>query len=198
MQTASQHTKAKPNASRVGTSRNNMQAARTLSPVEAMKLANQIESLAHFHSRRLSDEASDHWFRTLTPFFGTSLEQVMTAAKNEKAMPSLGSVLEAVQVLNSRNKPEPAALRPLTAEERRRADVARKLSGLWLHYVKHKGMFFPDLLSVFGLGNADALSQAKAEYDEPTVRQWMADQERLDSEPAPAPATRLSGSWADL
>lgn len=173
-----------------------MQVTRTLSPVEAMKLSESITALSQFHSRRLSEEAADHWFRTLTPFYGTPLEQVMTAAKNEKAMPSLGAILEAVQVLNARNVPPPAALRPLTTEERRRADISRKLSGLWVHYVTHRGMFFPYLLGAFGLSDPDTLAAAKAEYDESTVRQWMVDQERTDS-PTPAPANR-TGGWGDL
>lgn len=111
----------------------------------------------------------------------------MTAAKNEKAMPSLGAMLEAVQVLNARNKPQPAAFTPLTAEERRRSDIARKLSGLWMHYVTHHGMFIASQLGVFGLGDPDVLAAARAEYDEPTVRQWMADQERAEA-PAQTPS----------
>lgn len=168
---------------------------RILTPHESLDLANQIASLARFHSQRLSDEKIAHWQKTLAPYYGPTLEAVISAAKNEKSMPSLGSILEALSSMNARStKAAPLTRQPLTMEERERSELSRKKSGLWLYYAKHAPL---STLAVFGLGTLEKLESAKAEYDERTIRAWFDMQERLELQNAMQTA-EPRGSWQDL
>lgn len=167
-----------------------------LSPHELLDLEKEIDLLYEIHSRRsLSDEGKKHWIRQLAPLYGKELKAVLTAARNEKTLPGLGSVMEAAGQMKARASRVLPTLQPLTIDEQERADVSRKKSGLWLAYFGEK--VTGAMLAAFGLRDPEKLQAAKAEYDSQAIDAWMQVMTMREFEQAhKVPEPRAS--WQDL
>lgn len=156
------------------------------------RLRNEIVLLSEIHSKRLSDEAMAHWVKRLLPYAsGQGLWTALERARDERAFPTVGWVLEhREQSMRREAKPfeSPPALTP---EERARSDRAAILSMLWLEYTRGFG---PQHIGGIVSGcmarlyarqkTSDAhvealLAEAREKYSREYVLAWMAEQERI-------------------
>ncbi len=166
---------------------------RELKPYQVQDLTDRIQALRDMWAGRFSDAALRHWVKTLTPFYGSTLFQVLERSMNEKSMPSLGHVLEALHqaAARERNGKCIELPPPLTPGEQKRSDNAAVLSMLWLHYERGweaRDFTWQIFKRLFERQGADAemlLNAAKECYDRDTVRRWMAGAlEKADREDA--------------
>lgn len=122
------------------------------------------------------------WLQELSPYDGANLRAALREAANGETRPNLGAVKARYFALRDAAKASAQKNAPdLTAEERRRSDVACMKSCLWLHYAKgwqvsdFDGSVFA---KNFGGDFKRAFTAALAGYDKDTILRWMDDQQR--------------------
>lgn len=148
-------------------------------PNEA-RLRQALAMLCEIHSRRMSDEAFQHWITRLLPHATTpAFWRAMEAACDDRSSFSIAWILEQRDIQARRDTKPYVAPPQLTELERHRSELARVKSIAWLHYVA--GWSAEDFGgSVFMLDEArpvaEVLEEIKARYPRETIEKWMADQ----------------------
>jgi hypothetical protein len=111
---------------------------RELQPYQVQDLTERLETLRSMWAGRFTDGALRHWVKTLSPYYGQTLFRVLEQGMNEKSMPSLGHILEALHQAAAREaQSKPVDLpQELTPDQKRKADTAAIRSMVWLVLVK--------------------------------------------------------------
>lgn len=147
----------------------------SLHPINRERLVKAIKKLGAVHNRRMSDDATMQYCRSLAQHAsGKAIWQALEESCDDERMPSIHALK---RKLAGRPELEPFKAAPLlTDAERKRSDIASIMSMLWLHY--EQGWPLEDfagttLAKAFGGEPKAALQAAKEIYSRDQIFGWM-------------------------
>lgn len=129
------------------------------------------------------------WSQALQNIPLAHVRKALREASENGARPNLGLVKTRAQEFWNSASYAPIDVKPLTPDEKRKADKAAILSMLWLHYANGWGLnefHNYGLAKLYGDNMEAAFKAAKEIYSRDLVLAWMEDQKRQD----PAPCDR--------
>ena len=148
------------------------------------EIEDAVKNLAQVHGKKPTQASINHWVERIEARDLKTSLIVLKRACDDASMPSLEDIM---QRIIARSKSMPEDTKPLTSEEKKRADYCAVISMLWLHYTKPAGFqMVGDLfVRLFGGDPIAALEKAKTIYTREDVEKLMNEKlARLDREQA--------------
>ena len=155
---------------------------------EEQRIESAVKLLAACHTRTLTQPAIDRWVRKLAPFGAkTALYRVLEDACDRTKMPACSEIVSETieEISRERARNEDAwdknPAKPLTGEERAKADAAMVKSVLWLMYFKGWSMtdVTARLGTLLGADPVEVLTAAQKQNTPETIQRWMENREEM-------------------
>lgn len=137
-----------------------------------------VQMLANTHNRRLDGETTLAWARSLERNTGPRLWKVLGEALEGDSMPSLKELVARSRPEDYRKPGDTQAPPPQTDAYRRKIDLEKVLSLLFISYTQPQNTWFLDAFNggtmerLFGGTLAESIAKAKTHYSKETVVDW--------------------------